>query len=659
MWSSRLRPVSFLSACWGGLLLGTLCFSSPLFASEDLQALSRHPKWLALLHYRAPALGVFGKSRSEIDAHEFFLSPNGKHDPLAELESTLAALRNINHAPIGPLQQHPYCAFPERRLFLEHSLGLQFPKRTCDQFSEWHAGQTPETMFLVYAAPFSGHPASLFGHTFLRLQMTGGTTLTSSVVSFEAMTTDSPDNPLYSLKGLLGYYPGFFQTFPYHVKVNHYSRLESRDLWEYELAFTKEELTTVLRHIWELKSGFADYYFIDENCSYHLLSLLEVVRPELRLREQFVFGTIPIDSVRAVLRANNLVVRRGYRPAILKVLRARLERLSPSERDRFETLKEKPRRFLGDESTELLDALLDWDEFQVIKRSKTLEDPSQSVDAALLLARSHAPGQNLFMERYVTTPNADDVDDTNAIPSTIRAPAPESGHASRRVSGFYSTDGDSFGIRWRPAFHDLLDAEAGHLPGATLSLGETAFAVHKDSSSGNRSVRLEQFTVGEVTSLVPLDRLEKRISYTVSVGLLRPVETGCSNCIAGHAKGGVGLSFHALQSLSSTVSFFPFALALAEIGGSGAFAPWFMRFTPSAQVGLLVSTASPLKFFLTAEHGRPMPVQPYARNGLTQLTARSSFSFKRWSVRAGVNTFLRKKPGSDTAHWTAEASWYY
>jgi hypothetical protein len=77
---------------------------------------------------------------------------------------------------------------------------------------------------------------------------------------------------------------------PYYLKVREYSDLENRDIWEYELNLTPEEIDRLLMHAWELGPIHFDYYFFDENCAYHLLGLLEAARPDLTLTEGFAGG---------------------------------------------------------------------------------------------------------------------------------------------------------------------------------------------------------------------------------------------------------------------------------------------------------------------------------------------------------------------------------
>ena len=73
---------------------------------------------------------------------------------------------------------------------------------------------------------------------------------------------------------------------PYYRKVREYNDIESRDIWEYKLKLSEEEVSRVLLHLWEMQRAEFDYYFLDENCSYQLLSLLDVAREDLHLTKE-------------------------------------------------------------------------------------------------------------------------------------------------------------------------------------------------------------------------------------------------------------------------------------------------------------------------------------------------------------------------------------
>ena len=83
----------------------------------------------------------------------------------------------------------------------------------------------------------------------------------------------------YAWFGMTGGFPGTYSMHPYYVKINEYNDMESRDLWEFPLKLSDDELHYVLAHLWEMSSVYFPYYYLDENCSYHVLSLIDAGAP--------------------------------------------------------------------------------------------------------------------------------------------------------------------------------------------------------------------------------------------------------------------------------------------------------------------------------------------------------------------------------------------
>jgi hypothetical protein len=77
-------------------------------------------------------------------------------------------------------------------------------------------------------------------------------------------------------KGLAGFYPGHFSVVPYYYKIREYNDREMRDIWDYDLELTPEQIQKVVDHTWELSQAKFDYYYLNRNCSYQILSLLDV-----------------------------------------------------------------------------------------------------------------------------------------------------------------------------------------------------------------------------------------------------------------------------------------------------------------------------------------------------------------------------------------------
>src|SRR5690606_28974875 len=133
-------------------------------------------------------------------------------------------------------------------------------------------------------------------------------------------------------------------------------------------------------------------YFIDENCSYRLLSLLEVVRPSSNLLSGLSAVVLPADTVR-VLIENGLVAATDstFRSSILRRLNRRVRNFSKTEYSAFERSKESLDSLNEVQSVSVLDALIDyWTYTNYRAETKLTRQQSQLMEQAFLL-RSKNP----------------------------------------------------------------------------------------------------------------------------------------------------------------------------------------------------------------------------------------------------------------------------
>jgi hypothetical protein len=79
------------------------------------------------------------------------------------------------------------------------------------------------------------------------------------------------------------------------------------------------------------------------------------------------------------------------------------------------------------------------------------------------------------------------------------------------------------------ALHDLADPPAGFSPRTQLEF----FKVLLSIADRQGAIRLEDASVVEVTSLNPIDRFERRVSWKMRLGATRVVDDGCDRCVAG------------------------------------------------------------------------------------------------------------------------------
>ncbi|MGA6925821.1 MAG: DUF4105 domain-containing protein, partial [Desulfosarcina sp.] len=260
------------------------------------------------MHYQPQRWGE--GVNSQVDDPSFFLSPSGKFDPRAELEATLA--RFFTSAGDERENEHPQCKFIARYRWLKQELGFdpdRLQEMACPRFDEWLVEMDPGAVTLVFPVAYLNNPASMFGHTLLRIDTQTSraqTRLLDSTINYAA-DTEHELGVSFAMNGLFGGYHGTFSVAPYYLQVKRYGDVENRDIWEYRLALTDEEVLRMLMHAWELKAAYFDYYFLDENCSYHLLSLLESARPSLHLLDRFGLWAVPADTVRSVAEVNDLI----------------------------------------------------------------------------------------------------------------------------------------------------------------------------------------------------------------------------------------------------------------------------------------------------------------------------------------------------------------
>lgn len=119
-------------------------------ASEAHLAHSR--AWHLLLPYHPRLLGGY---KSQIDEPAFFLTPDGKTNPQAELAATLHAF--FSPEPVGRSEQPAQCAFVARYHWLKTVLAIddrQLPPQSCEQYEEWLAELNPESLTLVFPSAY-------------------------------------------------------------------------------------------------------------------------------------------------------------------------------------------------------------------------------------------------------------------------------------------------------------------------------------------------------------------------------------------------------------------------------------------------------------------------------------------------------------------------
>ncbi|MBB1331909.1 DUF4105 domain-containing protein [Pseudoalteromonas sp. SG43-7] len=469
--------------------------------SIEINTLATDPYWLKLGHYRPTTLGGW---KSEVDSVKFFLSPKGKVSPRDELNTTINAFNGDNSLP--QQTQQTRCQFPARYTWLKTKIKNNWPELNCPDLQTWQKIINPKGVTLVFPTAFMNSPSSMFGHTLLRIDAKDQTRhkeLLAFAVNFAAEPDGSDNAAMYALKGLIGSYPGKFSLMPYYKKVREYNDLESRDIWEYKLNLSEEQVKLILLHLWELQLATFDYFFIDENCSYQLLALLQLAKNDLNLTSSFDLQAIPSDTV-AVLRNNNLLQTPNYRPAFGTKLYHYSTQMTDEQLNDARALMQggslNTRNYSESQLVAILEMAYEWLNFEFYDKNLNREEIAPRL-AKLLLMRSKYKIASPF-----TKPNRP-------------AASPEQGHGSSKITlarTHYNQQSDLTSFAYRLAYHDLLDTSAGFIPGAQISFFDIEGAI-KD----NGNTQLEHFYLLDAMSLAPDNRIFDSWSWNLKMGFDR------------------------------------------------------------------------------------------------------------------------------------------
>ena len=526
------------------------------------------PRWMALLHYKPDWQKGF---ESIVDDKHFFLADDGKYDPALELVANIRVLLSESEQ-----NRVKSCRFPARNRFITESLlpllnddilkqvGHRIfndpLSNDCTDYQAWRSENPVEQAWLIFPTAFLNSPSSMFGHTLLRFDLKGKSTLLSKSVTYAAHADDQDQGFSYALKGLFGGHPGYFSILYYHKKVKEYTRTNNRDIWEYQLNLNEDETDWIMAHLWELQEVRFDYYFSTQNCSYQLLAVLDVARPEQDLTAEFDYLAIPVDTIRA-LEKRNWIEKKQFRASENRLFYSYLKHLNQVEKDLVLDLQESSYNQLAEQIKSLprdrQRLILEAAYKLITLRGKEAKDKKKRLGLPLLRARSKLGKSS--EELQITQPVA-----------------PEKGHLSQKLGlGFVQTSEHKKGVLdLKLTLHSLDDPLYGFDKGSQINF------LQQRSVFDENDIKLEQFDLLNIRSLTPSDRYLSNTAWQVSTGLERHLMPDHSRRLNKQLVAGFGRSWRFSQ-----VNIY--ALFGGQLEGSNEFQD-YLEFAPKLDVGLLL-----------------------------------------------------------------------
>ncbi len=474
-------------------------FCTPTLSLNPSIKIKVDKQWRRLLYFNDD---LESRSNSQAIPNEFFLHPRGHLDPAWELEQFLKEIKNKN--------THLVCRFPARFEWVEKrnpQITKNFPFVTlCLDTTKFLERVSGVSTGVVFASYYLNNPASIFGHTFLyiskqksNIEENEQNEMLDSALSYGA-DTGKAGAIYYFFGGLAGSFPGTTTVLPYYFQVRLYNDYESRDLWKYYLNFTEAETKFLVKHLWELTLVKFPYYFLSKNCSYQLLAILQVVRPEWNLIGKMPFYIIPLDTIR-LLDQEKMIAKAQFSPSARFQFRHQSKNLSSEQNKILTELLEAKSSALNqenlskDDKRKIYDAAIAYYDYRYAKEVLTEDPQILKLKNPILLQRAKL-GLISPREQYHDAVN------------------PLLAHPSQRISLSAGQESGSDFIQgqFRFAAHDFLDPPLGHLKTSTLEVGDLQARFKKNK------LEISKITVMNFSVLDPWDRWRKKISWSMRFG---------------------------------------------------------------------------------------------------------------------------------------------
>lgn len=483
--------------------------------------------WKKLLHYNDQ------KSESKIDGENFFLSKN-KKDPEAELIATINAFKS-NQLKVGWFNYEVGCVFRARLEFLKKvNLIEKNYNPNCKMFDDWKQGLNANSLTLVFSSSYPNNPASMFGHTFIRInQKNKSSDLNDYAIAFSALPNGDDNGLMYAYKGLTGGYRGLIEITKYYTKVTDYNNSESRDLLEYDLSFTTEEVDRFLDHVWEIyQTTYADYFFHDENCSAFLADLLAIaVDDDFSINQHHKWYYLPGELIQTVHSHKNLVTHFHKRTSLKKALVNEISNLSADE------IQEVKSNNIDTKNVKVLDAIIHILEYKKNKNDHQLSKKDNELFRKALIHRT----------RWGSLTTSENLIELNNLPEKSH----DTYFASLKYKNFYHQSLLSF--EFKNGYHHLMGRDLGYDSFSEFDFLTASFLYAKKQNK----IAIDELKLLEIYSIHPIAFYDFQFSWVLlKYDLLGEAIDSLSHRTYGRASGGMAMTLDQSDRLGIDLGLF-------------------------------------------------------------------------------------------------------
>ncbi len=506
------------------LIVFVLLWSGVSSQAEPGPELAFSDSWFLLNYYHRDHNGQIS---SEITNRNYFFSEVGATDPQAELAAYLKAVSLFHETGAG---QGKLCRYPARYSFLEKYIPRQLTGKrpVCDDYESLMQPSRVKSLSIIYADGYFGNPSSYYGHILLKSNyaQNSGTNFFDPSLNYGAHVTDSTSNPLYIYRGLFGGYTASYKPNHYFRHSQNYTNAQLRDLWDYELDLTDQEVRFVLERSYELLNAEFRYYFVNDNCAHRIARLVEDATGK-PLTTTTGFWLTPVQVIRNLEdthrgSSRNLIRSEHYVPSLQTRFNTAYLQLSREERRVFDHFfsETKSRTTAPDLLGDLRLLRLGLDYLDIQKAG--LDSGTEDIDGQ---HKIESKRRLLLAALMVSSPDAS--------PSRNETKPPHAAQKGQypsllQVQGVERKNHTALNIGLRVAYNDLLNHLGGQQPASRFIMGEVSAEISPED------IDLEKLTLLDILDFrldpLPFD-LSRKFSWslTAQYDRLTPI---CSNCSA-------------------------------------------------------------------------------------------------------------------------------
>ncbi len=215
----------------------------------------------------------------------------------------------------------------------------------CRKFERWAQLETVHSFEVLFAAPSSVAPESVFGHVALRVVRDPALVIQgpSFETVFEFAAIAPKGDPNYLWKGLTGGFRGAFVATTLDDFLLEKNTQERRTVRRYRLPVSRDNHRKLMQRLWELeRRGYTDYKFGTANCGWMLLFAYNgAVGDADQLTIPSDVGLMPAEAIDAMA----LAAARGESLRLLPDFESpddRVRRLSDERRAHLRGLLDRP-----------------------------------------------------------------------------------------------------------------------------------------------------------------------------------------------------------------------------------------------------------------------------------------------------------------------------